>query len=133
MQVPVGHQIVDGKIIPSNWAAILSGPVFLIRWMHMLLAAFLTTAMCVTATGAWYLLRDIHRDEARVMMHWGLGLAAPLIAAQLVFGLFNGKYVFDHQPPKFAAIEASWERQQPGTEVWLAIPDEARRRNLFAI
>ena len=93
MQVPVGHQIVNGKIIPSNWAAIIGGPVFLIRWMHMLLAAFLTTAMCVTATGAWYVLRDIHRAEARVMMHWGLGLAAPLIVVQLFFGHLNGKYV----------------------------------------
>src|SRR6478672_5158627 len=79
MQVPVGHQIVNGKIIPSNWAAIIGGPVFLVRWIHMLLAAFLTTAMCVAATGAWYVLRDRHRAEARAMMHWGMGLAAPLI------------------------------------------------------
>jgi cytochrome d ubiquinol oxidase subunit I len=32
MQVPVGHKIVDGKIIPSDWLAIVGGPVFLIRW-----------------------------------------------------------------------------------------------------
>ena len=133
MQVPVGHQIINGKIIPSNWAAIIGGPVFLIRWMHMLLAAFLTTAMCVTATGAWYILRNMHRAEARVMMHWGMGLAAPLILIQLFFGHLNGKYVYAHQPTKFAAIEARWQSQQPGTEVWFAIPDEARRRNLFAI
>jgi cytochrome d ubiquinol oxidase subunit I len=133
MQVPVGHQIINGKVIPSDWTAIIAGPVFLIRWMHMLLAAFLTTAMCVTATGAWYLLRDIHRAEARVMMHWGMGLAAVLIVVQLYFGHLNGKYVYAHQPTKFAAIEARWESQQPGTEVWFAIPDEARRRNLFAI
>ena len=60
----------------------------------MLLAAFLTTAMCVTATGAWYVLRGIHRAEARVMMHWGLGLAAVLIPIQLFFGHLNGKYVY---------------------------------------
>ena len=33
----------------------------MVRWPHMLLAAFLTTAMCVAAAGAWYLLRGIHR------------------------------------------------------------------------
>ena len=32
MQVPVGHKIVDGKIIPSDWKVIIGGPVFLIRW-----------------------------------------------------------------------------------------------------
>jgi cytochrome bd ubiquinol oxidase subunit I len=117
MQVPVGHKIVDGKIIPSDWLAIIAGPVFLIRWMHMLLAAFLTTTMCVIAAGASYLLRGIHRGEALVMMHWGMGLAAVLIVVQLFFGHLNGKYVYTHQPTKFAAIEARWERQQPGTEV----------------
>jgi hypothetical protein len=73
MQVPVGHTIADGKIIPSDWKAVIGGPVFLIRWMHMLPAAFLATAMCVIAAGASYLLRGIHRAEAQVMMHWGGG------------------------------------------------------------
>jgi cytochrome bd ubiquinol oxidase subunit I len=52
---------------------------------------------------------------------------------QFFFGHLNGKYVYAHQPTKFAAIEARWQHQQPGTEVWFAIPDESRRRNLFAI
>src|SRR6201987_6207076 len=98
MQVPVGHQIVDGKIVPSDWAAIIAGPVFLVRWPHMLLAAFLTTSMCVIASGAWYLLRGIHRSEARGMMHWGMGLAAVLISVLLLSGHLNGKYVVNHQP-----------------------------------
>jgi cytochrome bd-type quinol oxidase subunit 1 len=38
----------------------------------MLLAAFLTTGMCVVAAGAWYMLRGVHRAEARAMLHWGL-------------------------------------------------------------
>ena len=47
MQVPLGHTIVDGRIIPADWRAIVLGPVMLVRWPHMLLAAFLTTGMCV--------------------------------------------------------------------------------------
>jgi cytochrome bd ubiquinol oxidase subunit I len=54
MQVPVGHTIVDGKMIPAAWQEIVFGPVMRVRWPHMLLAAFLTTAMCVAATGGWY-------------------------------------------------------------------------------
>jgi cytochrome d ubiquinol oxidase subunit I len=133
MQVPVGHEIVDGEIIPADWREIVLGSVMMVRWPHMLLAAFLTTAMCVAATGAWYVLRGIHHPEATVMLHWGLGLAAVLIPVQLFFGHLNGKYVYEHQPTKFAAIEARWEPQQPGTEVWLAWPDEARKKNLFTI
>ena len=133
MQVPVGHEIVDGEIIPADWREIVLGAVMMVRWPHMLLAAFLTTAMCVAATGAWYVLRGIHRPEAQVMLHWGLGVAAVLIPVQLFFGHLTGKYVYEHQPAKFAAIEARWHPQQPASEVWLAWPDEARKKNLFAI
>ena len=133
MQVPLGHTIVDGKIIPADWSEIVLGPVMMVRWPHMLLAAFLTTGMCVAATGAWYVLRGIHRAEARVMLHWGLGLVAVLIPMQLFFGHLTGLYVLKHQPAKFAAIEARWKTQQPASEVLIAIPDEANERNLFAI
>jgi cytochrome d ubiquinol oxidase subunit I len=133
MQVPLGHTIVDGKIIPADWMQIVLGPVQMVRWPHMLLAAFLTSGMCVAATGAWYLLRGVHRDEGRVMLHWGLALVAVVIPIQLFFGHLTGEYVLKHQPAKFAAIEARWKNQQPANEVLIAIPDEANERNLFAI
>ena len=133
MQVPLGHTVVDGKIIPTDWMQIVLGPVQMVRWPHMLLAALLTTSMCVSATGAWYLLRRVHFDEGRMMLHWGLGLAAVLIPVQLFFGHLTGEYVLKHQPAKFAAIEARWKNEQPASEVLIAIPDEANERNLYAI
>jgi cytochrome d ubiquinol oxidase subunit I len=104
-----------------------------VRWPHMLLAAFLTTGMSVVATGAWYLLRGVHLPEARLTLHWGLGLVAVLVPVQLVFGHLVGEYVLHHQPAKFAAIEARWQTQQPATEVFLAIPDPVSERNLFPL
>jgi len=133
MQVPLGHTIVDGKIIPADWWAITTGPIMRVRWPHMLLAAFLTTGMCVAATGAWYVLRDVHHAAARVMLNWSLGLVALLIPIQLFFGHLTGLYVLQHQPAKFAAIEARWKTQQPASEVLIAIPDEKSERNLFAV
>jgi cytochrome bd ubiquinol oxidase subunit I len=133
MQVPLGYSIVAGKIIPADWWAITTGPVMLVRWPHMLFAAFLTTGMCVAATGAWYVLRGIHRAEARVMLHWGLGLVAVIIPVQLFFGHLTGEYVLKHQPAKFAAIEARWHTEQPASETLIAIPDPGEQRNLFAI
>jgi cytochrome bd ubiquinol oxidase subunit I len=133
MQVPLGHEIVDGRIIPADWRQIVLGPVMMVRWPHMLLAAFLTTAMCVSATGAWYMLRRVHYREAQVMLHWGLGLAAALIPVQLFFGHLTGLYVLKHQPTKFAAIEARWQSQQPASEVLIAWPDAVNQRNRFAL
>jgi cytochrome bd ubiquinol oxidase subunit I len=133
MQAPLGHTIANGKIIPADWWAIVTGPVMLVRWPHMLLAAFLTTGMCVASTGAWYILRNVHRDDARVMLHWGLGFVALVIPIQLFFGHLTGEYVLHYQPAKFAAIEARWKNEQPASEVLIAIPDSASERNLFAI
>src|SRR5271157_4869849 len=133
MQVPIGHAVIDGKLVPDDWWAITTGPIMRVRWPHMLLAAFLTTGMCVAATGAWYVLRDIHRAEARVMLHWGLGLVAVIIPVQLFFGHLTGLYVLHYQPAKFAAIEARWHTEQPASEVLIAIPDDAAQRNLFAL
>jgi cytochrome d ubiquinol oxidase subunit I len=133
MQVPLGHTVVDGKLVPEDWWAITTGPIMRVRWPHMLLAAFLTTGMSVIATGAWYLLRGTYADEGRVMLRWGLGLVAVIIPVQMVFGHFTGEYVLHYQPAKFAAIEARWRTQQPASEVLIAVPDEAAQRNLLAI
>lgn len=133
MQVPLGHIIVDGRIVPGDWWAIITGPIMRIRWPHMLLAAFLTTGMCVAATGAWYLLRGKDVQEAGAMLRWGLGFVAVVIPVQMVFGHLTGIYVLNYQPAKFAAIEARWKTQQPASEVLIAIPDPRQERNLFAL
>src|ERR1700691_1683410 len=69
MQVPVGtHLAPDGTFVPDDWAAIIFSPVVWVRFPHMLLAAYVTTAFCVAATGAWYVLQGRDRTGARTMM-----------------------------------------------------------------
>jgi cytochrome bd ubiquinol oxidase subunit I len=104
-----------------------------VRFPHMLLAAFLTGAFCVAATGAWYLLRGKFPAEAPIMLRMGLYLAAILVPVQIFFGHLNGDYVHDYQPAKFAAIEARWHDEQPAGEVLIALPDQKMERNLYEI
>jgi cytochrome bd ubiquinol oxidase subunit I len=133
MQVPVGYVIQNGTFVANDWLRIIFSPVLWVRFPHMLLASYLTGAFCVAATGSWYLLRAEFHAEARIMLRMGLYLAAVLIPIQMVFGHLNGEYVVHHQPSKMAAIEARWHDEKPASEVLLAWPDEAQRRNLFAI
>jgi cytochrome d ubiquinol oxidase subunit I len=63
----------------------------------------------------------------------GLYLAAVLIPIQLLFGHFNGDYVHDLQPAKFAAIEARWHDERPAAEVVIAIPDADRETNQYEL
>ncbi len=133
MQVPVGYVIENGVFVPNDWFAIIFSPVLWVRFPHMLFASFLTGAFCVAATGAWYLLRKTYPAEARIMLGMGLGLAAALVPIQIFFGHLCGDYVHEHQPAKFAAIEARWHDEQPASEVLIAIPDPATESNKYAI
>jgi len=133
MQVPVGYVVENGVYVPDDWTKIIFNSVVWVRFPHMLLAAYLTGAFCVAATGAWYLLRRRYHAEARIMLRMGLGLAAVVIPVQLFFGHLCGEYVNTHQPSKMAAIEARWNDEKPASEVLIAWPDVENRRNLYAI
>jgi cytochrome d ubiquinol oxidase subunit I len=134
MQAPIGmHMEADGLFVPDDWAAIVFSPVVWVRFPHMLLAAYVTSAFCVAATGAWYALRNRLHAESRAMLRMGLGLAAVLVPLQIVFGHLAGTYVHDRQPAKFAAIEGRWHDEQPASEVLIAWPDAKGERNRFEV
>src|SRR6201993_737394 len=130
MQVPTGYVMENGAFAPNDWVKILFSPVVWVRFPHMLFASYLTGAVCVAATGAWYVLRREFAAEARVMLRMGSYFAAVLLPAQLVFGHLNGEYIVHHQPAKMAAIEARWHDEKPASEGLLARPDEEKQRKL---
>jgi cytochrome bd ubiquinol oxidase subunit I len=133
MQVPLGYVLQNGRFVPVDWTKIIFNSAVWSRFPHMILAAFLTGAFCVAATGAWYLLREKHHAEGRVMLRMGLFLAAVLVPVQLVFGHFVGDYVHDYQPAKFAAIEGRWHDEQPASEVLIGLPDPTTETNKYEI
>src|ERR1700747_2977631 len=133
MQVPSGYVVENGIFVPNDWTKIIFNSVVWSRFPHMLLASSLTGAFCVSATGAWYVLRKEYHAESRIMLRMGLGLAAVLMPIQLFFGHLNGGYVNTYQPSKMAAIEGRWNDEKPAGEVLFAWPDVENRRNLFAV
>ena len=134
MQWPTGFAAgPNGTFVPTDWNAIVFSPVVWVRFPHMLLAAYVTSAFCVAATGAWYMLRGHAVFEGRTMLTMGLRLAAILVPLQIFFGHLTGDYVHDKQPTKFAAIEGRWHDEQPASEVLIAWPDEKAGINRFQI
>src|ERR1700709_903207 len=79
MQHPVGYSFVNGQFVPVDWRQIIFSPVVWGGFPHILLAAYITGAFCVAATGAWYALRRLSLPEAKVMLRMGLFLAAILM------------------------------------------------------
>ncbi|AUC95513.1 cytochrome ubiquinol oxidase subunit I [Bradyrhizobium sp. SK17] len=133
MQAPTGYVVEHGIFVPTDWKAIIFSPVVWVRFPHMLVAAYLTGAFCVAATGAWYRLNGKFGVEGMLMLRMGLFFAAILIPIQLFLGHLNGDYVHERQPAKFAAIEGRWHDEQPAGEVLIAIPDEATESNLVEL
>ncbi len=108
MQTPQGYAINEvGQFVPEDWIKIVFNPSFPYRLTHMLLAAYLTTALVVSATAAWQLLRGI-RDDAggRVMLRMAVGMLIVVAPLQILAGDAHGLNTLEHQPAKIAAMEA---------------------------
>src|SRR5919106_550902 len=82
MQTPSGHAINEaGQFVPEDWFAIIFNPSFPHRLVHMVLAAYVTTAFVVGGVGALHLFRDRANEPARLMFSmamWMAALVAPL-------------------------------------------------------
>lgn len=72
MQTPAGYSINDlGQFVPENWWQIVFNPSFPYRLVHMVLAAYLTTALVVGGLGRQ---RSIRRFPAGLCGHHALCL-----------------------------------------------------------
>ena len=134
MQWPTGFAMrPDGVFVPTDWSAIIFNEVVWVRFPHMMLAAYVTSAFCIAATGAWYMLRGQGAYEGRVMLTMALRLAAILVPIQIGFGHLTGDYVHNKQPAKFAAIEGRWEDEQPATEILIGWPNDRTETTNYAL
>ncbi len=129
MQFPAGYAMRNGVAYPTDWIAAVFSPTFRWRLVHMVTAAYLTTAFVVLAVGARYFLAGKYPDHARTMLRMGIAMAAVLAPAQLFFGDQQGLKVAEYQPAKLAAIEAHWHDSGPAPLVLFAVPNAARERN----
>lgn len=130
MQVPSGYRILaDGRFVATNWWQVIFSPTFPERFTHMVLAAYLTTALAVGAASAFQLLRDAAQTESRIALRMAIGMYAVVAPLQLVVGDASGKDITHRQPAKLAAIEGFWQTRSQQPFHIVAWPDRARQGN----
>ena len=135
MQTPAGFGINDvGQFVPEDWWAIVFNPSFPYRLVHMVLAAYLTTALVVGGVGGLHLLRD-HADRAARRMFsmamWMLLLVTPL---QILAGDMHGLNTLEHQPAKVMAMEGHYDSHPDGAPLILfGIPNPEEKRIDYAV
>jgi cytochrome d ubiquinol oxidase subunit I len=135
MQTPQGFEIADGRIVPVDWLQVIFNPSFPYRLAHMTLAAYLSTALFVGASGAWLLLQ--RRDSAAVRTMFSMAMWMALVATpvQIAVGDAHGLNALEHQPAKIAAVEGHWT-SAPGESAPLILfgwPDMAAETTRWAL
>jgi cytochrome d ubiquinol oxidase subunit I len=133
MQTPAGYGFNEaGQFIVLDWMTVIFNPSFPYRLVHMLLAAYLTTAFVVGAVGALHLLRERRarksNEGARTMFSmamWMILCTAPL---QIIAGDVHGLNTLEHQPAKVAAMEGHFETNTGAPLILFGIPNEEQER-----
>lgn len=135
MQTPQGYEIINGRVVPTDWLKVIFNPSFPYRLVHMGLAAYLATALMVGAAGAWHLLK--HQDNPRVrtmfsMAMWMVLFTAPI---QIIAGDQHGLNTLKYQPAKIAAMEGDWSSKPGAGEplILFGLPDMADQKTLDAV
>ena len=132
MQTPTGYGVnPEGQFTPLDWWLVIFNPSFPYRLVHMVLAAYLTTALVVGAVGAYHLLaarraRSGASEGARVMFSMAMWMAAIVAPIQILAGDEHGLNTLRYQPMKIAAMEGDYQTQKGGAALILfGWPDQA--------
>lgn len=140
MQTPAGYAIEGGRVVPADWLKIIFNPSFPNRFAHMVMAAYLTTALAIAGMSAYMLLRARRGREAperqrlaRTSLSWAMWFVTVFAPVQAFLGDQQGLAVLDQQPTKLAAIEANWETGRGKPLVLFAWPDAQAEVNRYEV
>src|SRR5262249_2018835 len=130
MQHPVGYRIeADGSLGIDSLSAYLLNPWAWVQYAHNQMAALVTGSFVVAALGAFYTLRGVHPEQARMYLRAGtvVGLIASLLVA-FPTGDQQAKMVARHQPVTLAAMEGRFAGGPDAGVAVIGQPDvEARQ------
>ena len=134
MHTPAGYGFNEaGQFIPLDWVEVIFNPSFPYRFVHMTLAAYLTTAFVVGGVGAWHLLRDQRDRGARIMFSMAMWMALIVAPIQLVAGDLHGLNTLEHQPAKIAAMEGHFETKDGAPLILFGWPDDAAGETRYTL
>jgi cytochrome d ubiquinol oxidase subunit I len=136
MQTPAGWMLnAAGQFVPQgSWLTIIFNPSFPYRFVHTVIAAYLTTSLAVGGVGAWHLLKDRNNPSARKMFSMAMWMAALVAPIQILAGDTQGLNTQEYQPAKVMAMEGHFESYSAGAPLVLfGWPDQAAGRVRYSL
>ena len=134
MQTPQGYSMNDkGQYIVTSWLEVIFNPSFPYRLVHMVLAAYLTTAFVVGAVGALHLIRDNANPAARLMFSMAMAMATVVAPIQIFAGDAHGLNTLHYQPAKIAALEGDFETRSRAPLILFGWPNMRTATTDYAV
>lgn len=133
MQTPDGAVLKDGQFIVTNWKEVIFNRSLIPRYIHMLLAAWITTGFMILGINAYYLLRKKYLELSKKCFSFALAALFFLVPAQALIGDAVGIEIHHDQPIKTAALEGLWHTESGAALLLFAIPDQDLERNYWTV
>lgn len=133
MQNPVFSEMKDGILsVPDLWSLMLN-PILPAKIFHQVISSWTLAGMLVVSISSYFLIKNRNAEIAKSSFKIAniftlIGLIGTGIA-----GHWSGTTLIEHQPMKFAAIEAMWDTQNSDDFIVFAIPDQKERINKYSI
>jgi cytochrome bd ubiquinol oxidase subunit I len=120
MQTPSGYEITSaGKILLTDFGAAVFNPSTLARYLHTVLATWITGTVMVTGIAGYYVYKGLHGETARAMLKLGVILFAVTPILQLGAAHGHAIQVINYQPIKAAAMEGHFNTSR-GADIYVA-------------
>jgi cytochrome d ubiquinol oxidase subunit I len=115
MQRPVGYELnaSTGRAQLNDIWAVMTNPVFLWAYLHVLLAAMVTAGVVMLGVSAYHLRRRSSPDLFGRSARLAIVVLVPSTLLALMVGSHLGVIEAQYQPMKIAAAEAQWDTCGP--------------------
>ena len=133
MNTPAGFRLVNGNVVDVRPFVAMANAAAFQQTLHMTLAAYAATGLAVAGIHAFSILRGNTSAFNRLALAIALSLGAPAAILQPVSGDLTARNVAEFQPPKLAALEATFETQRGAPLHIGGWPDVEKRETRWAI
>jgi len=133
MQTPAGFKMEGGRAVLTDFFQAAFNPSALNRYLHVVLAGWITGTALIAGIAAWHLIKNRHKMQAKVLIKLSLTVFFTASVLQLFSGHAHSVQVAETQPEKMAAFEALWESEEGASFAVFGIPDGRKETTYFSI
>jgi len=129
MQTPAGYELTaSGKVILKSFSGAVFNPSTVVRFLHTVLASWVTSTIMVSGIAAYYVRKGLHGETAKTMLKTGIILMALTPLLLLGAAHEHAIQVIDTQPLKAAAMEGHFQTARGANIYALGYVDEANEK-----